>query len=268
MTPAEVVVRRVRQHFSRHAEEYDHYAVVQKSVVRRLLELMPSLTREAGPVLDLGTGTGELAARFSTLHPHLPLLLADIAHGMTRHAASSVPGALAFDADAAALPLLDDCCGLVLSSSMYQWVNDLSGAFVEVGRILRPGGLFVCALFGAGTLRELRSAHEQALVESGQGHASHMQQFPTQEEVAAALHSAGFVAEIGGYEEIERHPDVATLLHNLKRIGAQNATMRRSPGLAERRVTLRMMSLYAERFGSDGMIPASYEVICIVARKL
>lgn len=268
MTPAEVAVHRVRQHFSRHAGDYDRYAVVQKNVVHHLLGLLPPCGVDTGPVLDLGTGTGELAARFARLHPHLPLLMADIAHGMTCHAASAVPGARAFDADAAALPLRDGCCGLVLSSSMYQWVNDLPAAFSEVARVLRPGGLFACALFGAGTLRELRAAHEGALAECGQPGTSHMQQFPSREQVAAALDSAGFSAEFACVEEVERHPNVATLLHNLKRIGAQNATERRPRGLAERRVMLRMMTLYAERFGHDGDIPASYEVICAVARKL
>lgn len=267
MTAAEVEVRRVRQHFSRHAEEYDRYAVVQKSVVQRLLGLLPPLNTTSGPVLDLGTGTGELAARFARLYPQQPLLVADIAHGMTRHAVAAVPSARAFDADAAALPLRDGCCGLVLSSSMYQWVNDLPAAFAEVARILRPGGRFACALFGAGTLRELRSSHEQALAECGHPEHSHMQHFPHREQVSAALHAAGFTAELGCAEEVERHPDVATLLHNLKRIGAQNASVRRPPGLAERRVTLRMMALYAGRFGDDDGVPASYEVICFVARK-
>jgi len=267
MSAAEIEVRRVREHFSRHAAEYDRYAVVQKAVVTRLLAQLPPHALAAGPVLDLGCGTGELAARFACHHPLRPLLVADIAHGMTRHAASAIPDACPFDADAAALPLRDGCCGLVLSASMYQWVNDLSDAFREVARVLRPGGWFACALFGAGTLRELRTAHQAALNECGRAGTSHMQSFPDQGQVAAALAAAGLQATLDSGEEVEVHPDVTTLLHNLKRIGAQNASSRRSPGLPERRVTLRMMELYRQLFGRDDGIPASYEVICAVARK-
>ena len=100
MTEAGVSSRQVRRHFSRHASEYDRYAVVQKRVVRQLLTLLPPLEEVAGPVLDLGCGTGELAAAFARLYPQRPLLLMDLAHGMTCQAAAVVPAVGAIDADA------------------------------------------------------------------------------------------------------------------------------------------------------------------------
>lgn len=261
-----VSTRQVRQHFSSHASEYDCYAQVQKRVVAGLLARLPSDLQTYRTALDLGTGTGDLARQLRERSPDLPILVADIAHAMTCTAADRVTNVAAFDADAEALPLRSESVGLILSASMYQWVNDLSQSFAEVQRVLQPGGLFAFALFGAGTLRELRAAHTTALAETGRT-SSHMQLFPDLEMVTAALHSAGLTVQLESVDEQEEHPDVPHLLRSLKRIGAQNAASHRPSGLSGRRTTERMMAIYQERYGCNGCIPATYQVIYGLTRK-
>lgn len=267
MNDLPVSTRQVRQHFSSHASEYDCYAQVQKRVVAGLIARLPVDLRPYHLALDLGTGTGDLARHLRERAPELPLLVADIAHSMTCTAAIRVPQVAAFDADAEALPLRSASIGLILSASMYQWVNDLPLSFAEVQRVLNPGGLFAFALFGAGTLRELRESHNAALAEEGRSATSHMQRFPDEETVAAALKAAGLIGQIESLDEQEDHPDVPHLLRSLKRIGAQNAASHRPAGLSGRRTTERMMALYQERYGAHGTIPATYQVIYGLARK-
>lgn len=267
MNSLPVSTRQVRQHFSAHASEYDCYAQVQKRVVAGLIARLPADLQPYQTALDLGTGTGDLARQLRERAPTLPLLVADIAHAMTCAAAIRVTRVAAFDADAEALPLRHASVGLVLSASMYQWVNDLPQAFAEVQRVLQPGGLFAFALFGAGTLRELRAAHSAALTEEGHAASSHMQRFPTVETIAAALLAAGLTGKLESLNEQEEHPDVPHLLRSLKRIGAQNAASNRPAGLSGRKTTERMMAIYQERFGGNGGIPATYQVIYGLARK-
>jgi len=268
MNRSSIDTRQVRRHFSSHAEEYDRYAVVQKKVVVELLDLLRSCTNLGGPVLEVGCGTGTLSRQISDLLPGFPLTVSDIAHGMTRHAASTVPGVAAVDADAQDLPFGEARFGLVLSSSVYQWVNDLPRAFAEGARVLAPGGRFAFALFGEGTLHELRESHRLAVAEVGGSRSSHAQDFPTGREVHCALVAAGFEeVSVRSVYEVERHPQVETLLRNLKRIGAQNAAGRRPHGLGSRRVTQRMLQLYRERYETEGSIPATYEVIYGTGRK-
>lgn len=262
MTRPEVDCGRVRQHFSCHAGDYDRYAVVQKRVVEGLLSRLRAVGSVTGPVLEVGTGTGVLGQKFSAEYPHLPLVISDLAHGMTRYAARIIPGAMPLDADAQNLPFRSQGFGLMLSSSMYQWVNDLPQAFAESARVLKPGGRFAVALFGERTLFELRDSHRQAVAEIGSSRGSHVQDFVSLLEVQRALQAAGFVdIRIETVDEVEHHPDVPTLLRSLKKIGAQNASSTGPSGLASRRVMQRMMELYREQYVACGGIPATYQVI-------
>jgi len=262
MTRPDIDRSRVRQHFSCHAGEYDRYALVQKRVVEGLLERLPAAEPPAGTILEVGTGTGVLGQKLADRYPNLPLIVSDIAHGMTRHAARVVDRALPLDADAQRLPFRSQVFGLMVSSSMYQWVTNLPQAFAESARVLQQGGRFAVALFGERTLFELRDAHRLALAECGGVRPSHVQEFPTLDEVGAALRFAGFVdISIATADEVERHTDVAALLRNLKRIGAQNASSAGPSGLASRRVMQRMMEIYRQQHGVGGSIPATYQVI-------
>jgi len=262
MTRPEIDSGRVRQHFSCHAGEYDRYALVQKRVVEGLLERLRVAGDVTGPVLEVGAGTGVLGQKFFDAYPYLPLVISDLAHGMTRHAARVVPRAMPLDADAQSLPFRSRGFGLMLSSSMYQWVNDLPQAFTESARVLKPGGRFAVALFGEHTLYELRDSHRQAVGECSCSRGSHVQGFPTLAEVHTALQAAGFVdIRVETADEIEHHTDVPALLRSLKKIGAQNASSAGPSGLASRRVMQRMMEIYRERHGAGGRIPATYQVI-------
>ncbi|MDY6848143.1 MAG: methyltransferase domain-containing protein [Geoalkalibacter sp.] len=260
--------RLVRARFSSQAGDYDRFARVQKRVAARLAASIEG-RRLSGAALDVGTGTGELACSLRRTCPDQPLVLCDIAPGMTRYAASRIPGALAADADAQSLPFRDGVFGLVASASVYQWMNDLEAAFRESARILRSGGLFAFAFYGEGTLAELRKSHLTALREAGCGEKSYFQHFPSVADSREALLAAGLqIDDLWRETEVEWHADPGVLLRSLKRIGAQNAHVRRPRGLASRRVMLRMNEVYRREFGTEQGIPATYNVIFGLATRL
>jgi malonyl-CoA O-methyltransferase len=258
----------VRTHFSRHAGDYDRYAAVQKRVVTHLATRLAATGPLTGLVLDIGTGTGALAAELGSARLDLNFVLTDLAHGMTRTAAQRLPGALACDGDAKKLPFISGVFDSVISSNVYQWVDDLPAAFCEVARVLRPGCRFAVALFGERTLFELRDAHRRAVAEFGGAHFSHVQSFPSAAEVAGALATAGLVCrDFASFPEIDWHPDVPALLRQLKQIGAGNAAADRPKGLASRQVMQRMITLYENMHRQPEGLPATYEVVCAVAEK-
>lgn len=269
MVPIEAIDRRMmRTNFSAHAGHYDHYAAVQQRVIASLCARLAQFGPTDGPVLDLGTGTGALAEALGGNRRALPMVVMDVAHGMTLHASQRLGNAGACDGDAGALPFRDGAFRLVASSSVYQWVAHLQGAFSEALRVLQPGGLFAAALFGDRTLYELRDAHRRAVAACRQTGRSHVQSFPAGDEVLAAVRASGLdCLEIDAYPEVEYHADVPALLRQLKRIGAGNASQDRPRGLAPRKVMQSMIAWYEELHRCPQGLPATYEVILVIGRK-
>lgn len=259
---------RMRGNFSCHATDYDSYAFVQKRVVELLCSKLSPFDLSPGPMLDVGTGTGALAAAISARQESQQLVIMDIAHGMTRAAALRLPAAIACDGDAGLLPFKKAAFPVVVSSSVYQWVSSLPAAFAEVSRVLKPGGLFALALFGEQTLHELRNSHRRAVAANIQGRSSHVQSFPAGHDVSAAIESAGLTCyDLCRTMEVEYHRDVPELLRQLKQIGASNASADRPRGMASRRVMHSMMAEYEAGYRCDAGLPASYEVIIVIAGK-
>ena len=257
----------MRGNFSSHAGDYDSYALVQKRVVRLLHEKITTFAKP-GLMLDVGTGTGALSAAILCSDSARKLVVMDIAHGMTREAVKRLPDVSACDGDARHLPFADDIFATVVSSSVYQWVDCLPTAFAEVARVLKPGGLFALALFGQKTLYELRASHCRAVAENDGKRVSHAQSFPAVNEVSAAIDWAGLSClDLSSTMDVEYHVDVPGLLRQLKSIGASNASLDRPRGLASRRVMQSMMKAYEEGYRCVAGIPASYEVILVVAEK-
>lgn len=259
--------RQVQRNFHRQAQEYERHARVQERVAAQLVQLLAGCPRLPGRILEVGCGTGLLSQHLVPLGGE-GLLLSDLAPGMTRRAVRRLPGVMAVDADARALPLAAASCSLLVSSSVYQWVDDLPAAFTEAWRVLRPGGLLAIALFGARTLFELRSAHGRAVADLGNGRRSHALDFPSLAQVCRAAQGAGFLLEQAvTRDEVEFHDSVEALLRGLKRIGAGNASTARPPGLASRRIMQAMMKGYRQQFATAKGLPATYEVLYLAARK-
>lgn len=253
--------RRLRRNFGERAEHYDGHARIQQEVVSRLVRGMGTSCPEEGLFLDVGCGTGALALELCRVRPRLQPVLTDLAHGMTRYGRDRVYRALAVDGAADALPFASASFVLVCSSSVYQWVGDLSGAFAESARVLRPGGLFAFALFGNDTLRELKTAYRQAAgMVCVQG--SHLHELPRCREVKQALQTVGYVEiEVRRETLVEYHDSVPDLLRSLKQIGAGNVSTLSPRGLASRSLMQKMTEIYRCNHELHGRIPASYEVI-------
>jgi len=257
---------RVQAAFSRGAAGYDARALAQAQTRARVAALLERHAPDAVRILDVGAGTGALAAQLAARRPSRRITLADLAPGMCAASRSAVPAAPVVMADAEALPFRDGRFDALVSSSTFQWLPRLEPALGEARRALAPGGTLVLALFAQRTLHELRAAW---LAVAGPDAGARMHRFFGRDEVAAAIAASGLDALAIEEEEIvERHPDARAVLRAIRAVGAGNAVPRgQAGGLGGRSVTLSLLDRYdAAHRGPEG-VPATYHVVYAVARR-
>jgi demethylmenaquinone methyltransferase/2-methoxy-6-polyprenyl-1,4-benzoquinol methylase len=100
----------------------------------------------SGWVLDLATGTGDIAALSSRCHPDAHVVGADFSQNMLREARKRFSdSAIAWQAcDANHLPYNDNVFESVTFGYLLRNVDDAVQVLREVRRVLKPGGRVVC----------------------------------------------------------------------------------------------------------------------------
>jgi ubiquinone/menaquinone biosynthesis C-methylase UbiE len=141
--------------YDRMAEEYDDIREPYFYNTYGMYDyfLMPRLEKAAGSrgferVLDVGTGSGMQLYRLQRLGREI--LGFDISEGLVEKARDKFrryPNIKLFIADATAIPLPDESVDCVSSyGEVYSHINNVEKAFAEVGRVLKPGGVFALDL--------------------------------------------------------------------------------------------------------------------------
>jgi len=257
--------REVRRAFERAAPGYDAAAVLQHEVCARMLERLEYVKHRPRAILDAGSGTGNAIPALLARYPGALIVALDLALRMLERARGRVrwwqalpgfrPPLHAVCADLERVPLASASVGLVWSNLALQWVNDLPRAFLEMQRVLVPGGLLMFSTFGPDTLKELRSAYE------GTDDRTHVNRFVDMHDIGDMLVAAGYADPVMDMEKITlTYEDVRALMRDLKVIGAHNATRGR-PGALSGKSLLQAVERNYESFRREGRLPATFEVV-------
>ena len=255
MTPP-LDTRHVRHAFGRAAATYTAHAILQHEVEQRLLERLEYMDSEPQRVLDVGCGPGGAALVLRKRWKSAQVVALDLALPMLRRIRSGWLRPLArVNADARALPLADASVDMLFSNLCLQWIDDVPALFDEFRRVMRPRGYLAISTFGPDTLHELRSAWAQV------DRAPHVSRFADIARIGDALMQAGFRDPVLDAEHFTlTYADAGALMRELKAIGATNADASRARGLTGKAHWRRMLDAY-EAFRTDGVLPATYEVI-------
>lgn len=162
----------------------------------------------------------------------------------------------------AALPVAEGSADLVVSILGLHWADDLPGALAQIKRALKPDGLFLGALFGAGTLKELRGVLTEAELQVRGGAQARVSPFADGYDAAALMQRAGFALPVTDVDRVTvRYPDLFALVRDLRATGETNALAGTIRPLT-RDIAARAAALYAEHHAEpDGRIPATFEIV-------
>jgi demethylmenaquinone methyltransferase/2-methoxy-6-polyprenyl-1,4-benzoquinol methylase len=146
-------VRRMFTHIAQGYEWFDHVASLGNDLLWRPRALWDlDRFRRPGPlhrILDIGCGTGELARLLARHYGTTRVVGADFTRAMLENALDTSAGRpergrLEFArATALRLPFADGSFDVVTNAFVARNLSDLSGAFRDVRRVLRPGGVFL-----------------------------------------------------------------------------------------------------------------------------
>jgi SAM-dependent methyltransferase len=161
------------------------------------------------------------------------------------------------------LPLDPESVDLAVSLLALQDANDIPGMLIQIRRALRPDGLFLGALAGAGTLAELRESLLAAETEVFGGASPRVIPFTDVREAGGLLQRAGFALPVTDVETITvRYDTMFGLIRDLRAMGVTNALVARSRRPGTRGLFQRAAEIYAERFSdADGRVRATFSFI-------
>lgn len=255
----------VRRGFARAASTYSEYAVLQREVERRLLEHLDAVPIVPQRILDIGCGPGNASLELKKRWPKAQVVALDaalpMAHLARRAAGRWRPRFSTVCADTRALPFAHQSFDLVFSSLCMPWVEDFSRLVLQWRNVLDPDGFLLCSGVGPATLVELAHAFAEADPE-----AAHIHGFASTQLIGDTLLAAGFRDPVLLNEHFTlTYPSVGKLLQDLRMTGSTNALQERRRSLTGKSRLAGAIAAYERLRRSDGLLPATCEVIYIQA---
>lgn len=252
---------RIQKHFDAKAICYESSAVLQRNVCKELLQRLDLTSLKPSVVLDVGCGTGWGTQDLLKKYKKAKIISLDLSPQMLRQTKRKggwfrKPELIC--ADAEDIPLEDESVDLVFSNLMLQWC-DYKKVFSEFKRILKPDGLLMFSTFGPDTLKELKQSWAQV------DDYAHVNNFTDMHDLGDELIHAGLAEPVMDMDLLTlTYKDVISVMKDLKAIGAntilKNQQQSAEPGLVTPAKLKRVIAHY-EQFRSQGIVPASYEVV-------
>ncbi|KAF5183129.1 Arginine-hydroxylase ndufaf5 protein [Thalictrum thalictroides] len=166
------------------------------------------------------------------------------------------------------LPVEENSLDIVLSCLGLHWTNDLPGAMIQCRLALKPDGLFLAAILGGETLKELTMACTIAQIEREGGISPRLSPLAQVRDAGNLLTRAGFTLPSVDVDEYTvRYDGAIELIEHLRAMGETNALFQRS-NILNRDTALATAAVYQTMFGAeDGTIPATFQVIFMTGWK-
>ena len=252
----------VRRHRDRAADKFNEHDFLIRDVGDRLADRLDDVRRKFPIALDLGCHDGVLGRLLNGRGGIETLIQSDFSEQMAARS-----GSLSIAADEEFLPFAPASFDLILSNLSLHWVNDLPGTLAQARRVIKPGGLFLAALFGGNTLNELRQALAAAEIKLDGGLSPRVSPFADVRDGGDLLARAGFTDPVADSETITvSYETPLKLLADLRGMGETNAVIESRKGFTARATMMQALNNYQETFGDDkGRVQATFQVIYLTA---
>jgi malonyl-CoA O-methyltransferase len=241
--------KKIIDSFNKAAKTYSQHDFLQRHVAKVLLDKFESVKQDKDLVLDVGCGTGFLAKKLAIKHDVVAL-----------DAAIEMCKLVALDsvvcASAVKLPFASNSFSVVLSNLMMQWLgDDLIRFLQESKRVLRQDGFVLLSSLGPATLFELREVLTEVSA------TEHINSQLDMHIVGDLIVKAGFADVVMDRMMVQiEYSSIKHLLADLRKTGA-NVSLHQLRDKFSAKKMLQIADIYNNKFGKNGKIIASYEVV-------
>lgn len=240
----------LRRRRDRAAPHISHYDFLYAEVAEQLAERLSVVKKEFPLVVNLGSAPG---VAFEKRAGTERIIRMDMSSAMK-------PDVVA---DEEFLPFRNGSIDAVISNLNLHWVNDLPGTLLQIRQALKPDGLFLGALLGNESLKELRQCLMEAELAVTGGASPRVSPFADAHDIGALMQRAGFALPVVDSDVITiQYANPLKLMQDLRGMGASNATYNRLMKPTRRSVIMKAAHLYHEKFAdAESFVPATFHVI-------
>lgn len=165
--------------------------------------------------------------------------------------------------DEESLPFSDRTFDFIFSGLTLHSVNAIPKTLMDIKSLLKPDGLFVCALFGGASLRRLRYAlYEAEDMTMGQASPRIAPMIELQ-QAASLLQKAGFTMPVVDRDMVTvNYASLSGLYSDLARMGERNVLNDRIRSGATKALFSNLEQIYArDHKNSDGKLEVGFDIV-------
>lgn len=248
--------KRLKKQFDQSASFYPAGAVINQEIGARLIEHVNHLELSPKRILGIGCGTGNNAFEVTAVFPGAQIIGIDYSLPMLHKATRNHHVHHFINAQGTQLPIASESIDMVFINMTMLWIEDLDTLFKEVKRILIPGGIFLFATLGPGSLFELKESWQAV------DDLAHVHEFVEMQELGDLLMRHQFENVVMDLDQIVFHyGELSQLAQDLTNNCLRNNLRHRKKSLTTPRQWKMVADYYQRFFSRSNQIPATFEVI-------
>ena len=241
---------KVQKGFVKSIETYRKHAIVQEAIASRLISELRNISNDGfNSVLEIGCGPAVLTEKFANYFNINTYYANDIVDEYEEVLKNVNPDIQFLGGDIEQLEL-PSSLDLIISSSTFQWFNNLELFLKNAYDALNPDGFLVFSTFGPDNYREIKEVEGRGL---------RYLSFAKHEQ----LLSNHFEIVWSDRETITRYfPSPLGILHHMKQTGVNGL-----PGKTWTKSDLnRFTEEYEDLFGTELGVPLTYQPLYFIAK--
>jgi len=221
------IVQEIVSTFSRHVDTYDTHAQIQHHAAHALSGKLRSALSSlpAGPVLEIGCGTGLLTNKLLELMPDRQITVSDASPDMVSFCRSrlhlqqgATPSNMRFAVLNGQVPEKYNTYALIISSFTMQWFTDLSSGIHNMLSALKPGGQLFFAIPVVGSFSEWQKMCRES------GVACTLNALPNIDTITACAWWHDYACHTQEEFVTVKHPSALQFFQSLRQLGADTCT--------------------------------------------